>query len=244
MDKKKILVFTGAGISAESGIKTFRDSQSGLWYNFDIKEVASLDGWNKDKGKVLEFYNQRRREMKDSTPNKAHEFIAKLEEHFDVTVVTQNVDNLHERAGSKNVIHLHGELTKMRSTYDESTVLDCDGDIKLGDRCPEGSQLRPHIVWFGEMLDRGNLKASRDAAEDADVCIIVGTSMQVAPANTIPFLTQQNSLIYYIDPGEADFHVPSSRSGFFYHINEVATTGTEKVYNELVDIFINNPKTK
>ena len=242
MSKKKILVFTGAGISAESGIKTFRDSQSGLWYNFDIEEVASIDGWRKDKAKVLDFYNQRRNEVRSAHPNKAHDFIAKLEENFDVTVVTQNVDDLHERAGSTNVIHLHGELNKMRSTYDESIVLDCPGDINLGDRCPKGSQLRPHIVWFGEMLDKGNLLASRNAADDADVCIIVGTSMQVAPANTIPFLTQQTSLIYYIDPGDADFHVPSSRKGFFYHINESATTGTEKVYNELIDIFINNPK--
>lgn len=237
MSKKKILVFTGAGVSAESGIKTFRDSQNGLWYNFDVKDVASVDGWRKDKAKVLDFYNQRRNEMRSVNPNKAHEFIAKLEEKFDVTVVTQNVDDLHERAGSTNVIHLHGELNKMRSTYDDTIVLDCPGDINIGDKCPEGSQLRPHIVWFGEMLDKGNLLAAKNAADDADACIIVGTSMQVAPANTIPFLTQHNALIYYIDPGDSDFHVPSSRRIYFYHIKESASTGVEKVYNELIDIF-------
>ena len=238
-DKKKILVFTGAGVSAESGIKTFRDSLNGLWYNFDVKEVASIDGWRKDKAKVLEFYNLRRKEMKSVEPNKAHQLIADLEKHFDVTVVTQNVDNLHERAGSTDIVHLHGELGKMRSTYDDSLVYDCDGDINIGDKCPEGSQLRPHIVWFGEALDSGNLHYSKKKAVDCDVCIVVGTSMQVAPARDIPFLTKENTLIYYVDPGDVDFKLTNVRNAFFYHHKEAATTGMEKVYNDLMNIFIN-----
>ena len=239
MNKKKILVFTGAGVSAESGIKTFRDTKDGLWYNYKVTEVASVDGWRNDKSKVLDFYNLRRRELNNVTPNKAHEFIAKLEEHFDVTVVTQNVDNLHERAGSSNIIHLHGELTKARSTYDDSIVVDCFGDINIGDRCPQGSQLRPHIVWFGEMLDKGNLMAAKRAAEECDVCIVVGTSMLVSPANSIPFLTKDTSLIYYVDPGDFEMDLPGYRSAFFYHFKEVASSGMEKVYNELKEILKN-----
>ena len=239
MSKKKILIFTGAGVSAQSEIKTFRDTKDGLWYEFKISEVASIDGWRTNKSKVLDFYNLRRREMLKSVPNKAHEFIAKLEKDFDVTVVTQNVDDLHERAGSTNVIHLHGELTKARSTFDDSIILDCKGDINIGDRCPEGSQLRPHIVWFGEMLDKGNLEAAKRAAESCDVCVIVGTSMLVSPANSIPFLTKDDSLIYYVDPGDFEMSLPGYRSAFFYHFKEVASTGMEKIYNELNQIYLN-----
>jgi NAD-dependent deacetylase len=239
MTKKKILVFTGAGVSAESGIKTFRDSKDGLWYNYDISEVASITGWNKDKAKVLDFYNKRRQEMASVEPNKAHQIIADLEKHFDVTVVTQNVDNLHERAGSTDVVHLHGELNKVRSTFNDELVMEWTGDLNLGDKCKEGSQLRPHIVWFGEMLDTGNLHYSKVKATEADVCIVVGTSMQVSPANTIPFLTGQTSLIYYVDPGEIDFHINDIRKAFFYHISENASTGMQKVYDDLMNIFIN-----
>lgn len=237
--KKKILVFTGAGVSAESGVKTFRDSKDGLWNEFKIEEVASLDGWKKDRKKVLEFYNIRRREMKTVVPNKAHQIISDLENHFDVTIVSQNVDNLHERAGSTNIIHLHGELSKVRSTFDDSIILDWDGDLNVGDKCPKGSQLRPSICWFGEALDASNLVASKRAAEEADVCIVVGTSMSVSPANAIPFLTKETALIYYVDPSEVDFHISDYRKAFFYHIQDKASIGMEKVYTDLMDIFIN-----
>lgn len=242
MDKKKILIFTGAGVSAESGIKTFRDSVDGLWYNFDVKEVASIDGWKKDREKVLDFYNKRRSEVKSVSPNKAHQTIAALEKYFDVTIVTQNVDNLHERAGSTNIIHLHGELNKVRSTFNDQLVYEWEGDLVIGDKCAEGSQLRPNIVWFGEELDKGNLLASKRAAEEADVCIVVGTSMQVSPANAIPFLTKDTALIYYVDPSEVDFHISNYRRPFFYHINEPASTGMDKVYTDLLEIFKNEIK--
>lgn len=237
MDKKKILIFSGAGVSAESGIKTFRDSLSGLWNNFDIRDVASIDGWKKDKARVLDFYNQRRQEVKLTTPNRAHEIIAELEKDFDVTVITQNVDNLHERAGSTDITHLHGELCKARSTFDKSIVLDWTEDLNIGDKCVEGSQLRPHIVWFGEVLDSGDLQYAKNKADDADICIVVGTSMQVAPANTIPFLTGHNTLIYYVDPSDVEFEVSERRKPFFKHINESASTGMLKVQEDLNKIF-------
>lgn len=241
MSKKKILIFTGAGVSAESGIKTFRDSVDGLWYNFDVREVASIEGWKKDKSKVLDFYNKRRSEMKSVEPNKAHQTIAALEEHFDVTIVTQNVDNLHERAGSTNIIHLHGELVKARGCLYENKVSPLDNvidigynDINIGDKCPvTQSQLRPHIVWFGEVLDFTDLDNAKKAAVDADVCIVVGTSMQVSPANTIPFLTKESAIIYYIDPSVVDFSIPEGRD--FRHLNETASSGMDKVYNDLIN---------
>jgi NAD-dependent deacetylase len=239
MSKKKILIFTGAGVSAESGIKTFRDSLNGLWGDHDINEVASIDGWIKDKGKVLDFYNIRRSEMISVSPNKGHQIIAELEEHFDVCVITQNVDDLHERAGSSDVTHLHGELGKARSTFDDQIIIDWKGDLNIGDKCSEGSQLRPAITWFGEMLDTGNLQYAKQKAMEADVCIVVGTSMRVSPANSIPFLTKETTLIYYVDPGEIDFYISDVRNAFFYHINEPATTGMKKVYDDLMSIFIN-----
>jgi len=239
MNKKKILIFTGAGVSAESGIKTFRDSQNGLWYNFDVNEVASIDGWKKDRAKVLDFYNKRRSEMKSVEPNKAHQIIAALEKHFDVTVVTQNVDNLHERAGSTDIVHLHGELSKVRSTFNDELIQDWDGDVNIGDKCIKGSQLRPHIVWFGEMLNTSDLHYAKVKATEADICVVVGTSMQVSPANTIPFLTKEDALIYYVDPSEVDFRVSDYRKAFFYHFNEPASTGMQRVYDDLMNIFIN-----
>jgi len=149
---KKILVFTGAGVSKESGIETFRDSAESLWNNHRIEDVATAEAWRKDKELVLDFYNQRRKQLKEVEPNLAHDLIAKLEEKYQVTVVTQNVDNLHERAGSTNVIHLHGELTKVRSTLNPNLVYDWHDDCSLGDKCEKGSQLRPHIVWFSISL--------------------------------------------------------------------------------------------
>jgi len=241
MDKKKILIFTGAGVSAESGVATFRTGDDGLWYNHKVEDVATPGGWRRDREKVLNFYNMRRSQMKDVEPNLAHKIIADLEKDYDVTVVTQNVDDLHERAGSTNVIHLHGELTKARGCmYDHKTspldnVIDIGyNPIKIGDKCPTtGSQLRPHIVWFGEELDPELINMATEAAKACDVCIIVGTSMQVAPANSIPFLTKETATIYYVDPSDADFYVAEYRQGFFQHYKEVASTGMEKVKNDL-----------
>jgi NAD-dependent deacetylase len=239
---KKILIFTGAGVSKESGIETFRDSKDSLWNNYRIEDVATIDAWRKNRELVLDFYNQRRAQLKDVEPNLAHKLIADLEKDFEVTLVTQNVDNLHERAGSTNVIHLHGELTKSRSTYPGSTeVYDCPGDIKIGDKCERGAQLRPHIVWFGENLDPANLDKATIAANECDICIIVGTSMQVAPANQIPLLVKDGTPIYYVDPGEA-FDVPRYYDGVsrwsedvtyvdYDHIQEIASVGMEKVIN-------------
>ena len=238
--RKKILVFTGAGVSAESGIQTFRDLKNGLWYDYNIEDVATPEGWRKDKSRVLDFYNKRRAQLKDVNPNLAHQIIADLEKDFDVTILTQNVDDLHERAGSTNITHLHGELKKARSTVDPSIVIDCSEDINIGDKCPKGSQLRPHIVWFGEMLDPGNLEYSRLVATEADVCIVVGTSMQVSPANLIPFTTKEDCLIYYVDPGDVDFKISDYRMAFFYHIKEKATTGMQKVYDDLIKIYKND----
>ena len=234
MEKKKILIFSGAGVSKESGIETFRDSKDSLWNNYKIEDVATIDAWRKNRPLVLDFYNQRRAQLKDVHPNLAHQIIADLEKEYDVTLVTQNVDNLHERAGSKNIIHLHGELTKSRSTFPGSTEsYYCPGDINVGDKCPRGAQLRPHIVWFGEGLDPMNIKNAETAAEKCDICIIVGTSMQVFPANQIPFLTKEDCIIFYVDPSDKDFYVPEFRNGFFHHIKEPATKGMQKILNIL-----------
>ena len=174
--KKKIVILTGAGISAESGIKTFRDAD-GLWEGHDVMEVASPAGWRKNRELVLNFYNERRRQLLSVEPNAAHIALVELEKKYEVHIVTQNVDNLHERAGSRRVVHLHGELTKARSTLDESLIYDWFKDINLGDKCKKGAQLRPHIVWFGEAVPL--LEDAASITSIADILVIVGTSMQV-----------------------------------------------------------------
>jgi len=231
--KKKILVFSGAGVDKESGIETFRDSNDGLWNNYKIEDVATPDGWRRNKEKVLDFYNERRKQLKNVESNLAHQIIAELEKDYDVTVVTQNVTDLHERAGSTKVIHLHGELTKVRSTLDPTLIYDWSEDCNVGDKCEKGSQLRPHIVWFGEGLDNNFIERSEEAAQECDFCIIVGTSMQVSPANQIPFLTKPNTLIYVVDPSDMDFHIDKQRRPFLTHIQEVASIGMEKVKLEI-----------
>jgi len=250
MDKKKVLIFTGAGVSAESGVATFRTGDDGLWYNHKVEDVATPSGWRRDREKVLNFYNMRRAQMKDVEPNLAHKIIAELENDYDVTVVTQNVDDLHERAGSTNIIHLHGELTKARGCmYDHKTspldnIMDIGyNPINIGDKCPTtGSQLRPHIVWFGENLDPDFVDMATEAAKECDVCIVVGTSMKVSPANTIPFLTKEGTAIYYVDLSDVDFYTLSIqcgkeyRSDLFTHYQELASTGLEKVKNDLKNI--------
>ena len=200
---KKIVVLTGAGISAESGIKTFRDAD-GLWEGHDIMEVASPIGWNKNPELVLDFYNKRRAQLLTVKPNKAHEILAELEEHFDIHIVTQNVDDLHERAGSNKVVHLHGELLKVRSIFNENFVLDWKHDLNLGDFDLEGNQLRPHIVWFGE--DVPLIEHAIEIVETADILIIIGTSLQVYPAAGLMNYVNQNVTVYYIDSKPATIY--------------------------------------
>ena len=200
---KKIVVLTGAGISAESGIKTFRDAD-GLWEGHDIMEVASPIGWKKNPELVLDFYNKRRAQLLMVKPNKAHEILAELEEHFDIHIITQNVDDLHERAGSNKVVHLHGELLKVRSIFNENFVLDWKHDLNLGDFDLEGNQLRPYIVWFGE--DVPMIEHAIEIVETADILIIIGTSLQVYPAAGLMNYVNQNVPVYYIDPKPATIY--------------------------------------
>lgn len=194
---QKIAVLTGAGISAESGISTFRDA-NGLWENHDVNEVASPKGWDKNPELVLDFYNQRRRQLKTVQPNAAHVALKRLEKKYKVTIITQNVDNLHERAASSSIIHLHGELNKVRSTEYPNLIYDWEGDLNIGDTCEHGRQLRPHIVWFGEMVPM--LEPAITICEDADIIIIIGTSMNVYPAAGIVGYAKKGARIFYIDP--------------------------------------------
>lgn len=194
---RKICVLTGAGISAESGIRTFRDA-GGLWEGFDVMTVASIDGWRHNKSLMLQFYNERRAQLDTVVPNNGHLAIAELEAHFDVVIITQNVDDLHERAGSSNVIHLHGELNKMRSSIDSSLIFPCNSDIQIGQLCPKGSQLRPHIVWFGEEVPM--LERAAKEIEGTDLLMIVGTSLQVYPAAGLIHYSPNSCPIYFIDP--------------------------------------------
>lgn len=232
--KQKLVVLTGAGISAESGISTFR-SNNGLWDNHKVEDVASIQGWYRNPQLVLDFYNERRLQLGTVKPNSAHYALAELEKEWDVTVITQNVDNLHERAGSTRVFHLHGELTKVRpenccndsDDYSEETVFDIGYDvINLGDLAPNGAQLRPHIVWFGEAVPYIN--PAIDHVENADVLLIVGTSLQVYPAAGLYAYAKADTPIYIIDPAD----VPV-RDGRLTHIKDVATKGMETFKNIL-----------
>jgi NAD-dependent deacetylase len=197
---KKIVVLTGAGMSAESGLKTFRDAD-GLWEGHDVMEVASPGGWHADQLMVLDFYNQRRRQLLSVEPNQGHTLLAELESRFEVEIVTQNVDDLHERAGSSKVLHLHGELLKVRSTQKEHLVYDWKKDLNQGDFCELGSQLRPHIVWFGEAVPL--LDKAIDITATADILIIIGTSMQVYPAASLINYAKSGVPVYFIDPNPA-----------------------------------------
>ncbi|MCD4725617.1 MAG: NAD-dependent deacylase [Bacteroidales bacterium] len=200
--QQRIMVLTGAGMSAESGIKTFRDND-GLWNNYRVEEVATPEAWAANMEIVLEFYNQRRKQLLECSPNPAHFALVQLEDKYDVRIITQNVDDLHERAGSSNVLHLHGELKKVRSTADPQLVFELDGwELKAGDTCPKGSQLRPHIVWFGEAVP--NITVASEIAATADILIVIGTSMQVYPAAGLVHYAPHESTKYYIDPAAAD----------------------------------------
>jgi len=198
--RKKLVVLTGAGISAESGIKTFRDSD-GLWEGHDVMEVASPMGWHKNKELVLDFYNQRRKQLQEVNPNFGHQVLAALEADFDVHIITQNVDNLHERAGSSKVLHLHGELLKVRSIKNEDYILEWTSDLNLGDLDPDGNQLRPHIVWFGEAVPA--LEEAIAITQKADYFAVIGTSLQVYPAAGLLHYTNRNIPVFYIDPNPA-----------------------------------------
>ena len=198
--QKKIVVMTGAGMSAESGLKTFRDA-NGLWEGHDVMEVASPQGFQKNPELVLEFYNQRRRQLLNVHPNAGHQALVRLEEKFEVQIVTQNVDNLHEKAGSTQVLHLHGELLKVRSVQNEDLVLHWEKDLVLGDLDENGHQLRPHIVWFGEMVPL--LEDAARQTQEADIVIIIGTSMQVYPAASLIHYAPTQAPIYFVDPAPA-----------------------------------------
>ena len=223
---KHLVVLTGAGMSAESGIKTFRDAD-GLWEGHDVMEVATPEGYAANPELVLDFYNQRRRQLFEVEPNAAHFDLAKLEKHFSVSIITQNVDDLHERAGSNHVVHLHGELLKARSVFDRNDILDWKTDLVLGDKCAKGYQLRPHIVWFGE--DVPMIEKAVEICETADLLLIIGTSMQVYPAASLMHYVPQNIPIYFIDPKPS----MSSKQNLTV-IADNATIGIKKVMELLI----------
>jgi len=220
---KNLVVLTGAGISAESGINTFRDAD-GLWEGHDIMEVASPQGFYKNPELVLNFYNQRRRQLLSVKPNKAHLNLKELEKYFNVTIITQNVDNLHEQAGSSNIMHLHGELLKVRSTANLNLIYNWEKDLVLGDLCEENSQLRPNIVWFGE--DVPLLEKAAEITLQANVLVIIGTSMQVYTAASLISYTKPNVKIYFIDPKPS---ISEDQYNNLTIIQDVASSGTEKL---------------
>ena len=229
-NREKIVVLTGAGISAESGISTFRDT-GGLWEGHDIMEVASPEGWAKNPQLVLDFYNKRRAQLQSVAPNPAHLALVELEVKYDVTVITQNVDDLHERAGSTDVIHLHGELLKARSTADANLVYAWKKEIRLGDLCDMGSQLRPHIVWFGEVVPM--LEWAAEATSQADRILIVGTSMQVYPAAGLVGFAREHIPIHYIDP-KPHINYELARAFALEVLSDKASTGVRKVVDALL----------
>jgi NAD-dependent deacetylase len=198
--KQKIVVFTGAGVSAESGLKTFRDG-GGLWEEYNVMDVATPEAWSKDPAMVLDFYNKRRKQVIEAKPNDAHYALAELEKKYDVHIITQNIDNLHERAGSKKVLHLHGEIIKSRSSIDPTLIYPIKGwEIKMGQKCEKGSQLRPHIVWFGEMVP--HMEEANLIAAAAEIFIIIGTSLFVYPAAGLVDYAPHEIPKYLIDPNE------------------------------------------
>ncbi len=220
---KKIVVLTGAGMSAESGLKTFRDAD-GLWEGHDVMEVASPQGWYANKNLVLDFYNQRRKQLLGAQPNKAHTYIAALEKKYEVSIITQNVDDLHERAGSTDIIHLHGELRKVRSVNNEELVYQWDEELNLGDLADDGCQLRPHIVWFGEAVPL--LDKAIEITKKADILVIIGTSMQVYPAASLIHYIKAAIPIYFIDPNP---NILTNSYDNLTIFSEKASIGVEKL---------------
>lgn len=229
--KKKVVVLTGAGISAESGIPTFRDA-NGLWEGHAIEDVATPEAWNRNAALVLDFYNQRRKGALAVQPNEGHKALADLEKHFEVSIITQNVDNLHEKAGSSNVLHLHGELFKSRSTADENLLYDIEGwELKQGDCCEKGSQLRPHIVWFGEEVPM--MEPAIAEAVEADIFIVVGTSMQVYPAASLLYYVDDEVPKYIIDPKLPIVHPRPN----LHMLEDKASVGVPKVCQEIIEKY-------
>ena len=227
---KNLVVLTGAGISAESGIKTFRDAD-GLWEGHDVMQVASPMGWEKNQELVLDFYNKRRKQLLSVHPNPAHRVLAELESDFDVAIITQNIDDLHERAGSTQVLHLHGELLKARSTFDENLVFDWKHDLNIGDFCEHHYQLRPHVVWFGEAVPM--MEKAIQKVTEADIIVIIGTSMQVYPAAGLIDFAPQKTPIYFIDPN------PNVKQNKYLTVYaEKAVTGVSKLAEALRKKFI------
>src|ERR1035437_6825823 len=228
--KNKIVIFTGAGISTESGIETFRDSD-GLWENHKVEDVANIQAWDKNKELMLNFYNARRAQLKTVEPNEAHKQLVRLEEKYDVYVITQNVDNLHERAGSKKVLHLHGELTKAKSSSGKPGTSRHIGyeDIKIGDLCEDGFQMRPDIVWFGELVPM--IHTAQVLAYDSDIFIVIGTSLVVYPAAGILGVTKSETPIYVVNPNGVPLQ---GRKKYTTFIKEVATKGTKELVDKLM----------
>jgi NAD-dependent deacetylase len=229
--KKKLVVLTGAGISAESGIKTFRDSD-GLWEGHNVMDVATPEGWRKNPALVLDFYNQRRKQLQEVHPNLGHQILAELENEFDVYIITQNVDDLHERAGSTNVLHLHGELLKVRSSVSPNYILDWQDDLNFGDFDNMGNQLRPHIVWFGEAVPA--LDEAVAITQQADYFAVIGTSLQVYPAAGLIDFTPDKTPVFYIDP--KPIKIPNLRNPLEV-IPEVASEGMKIVKKKLYNLI-------
>jgi len=225
--KQHLVVLSGAGVSAESGLKTFRDSD-GLWEGYNVYDVATPEAWQRNPEMVQQFYNERRKSVTEAQPNEAHFLIAKLEENFDVTVVTQNIDDLHERAGSQKVIHLHGEITKARSSKDPELLYKIEGDeLKMGDKCELGSQLRPHVVWFGEEVPMISVAAK--FVSKADLLLVIGTSLQVYPAAGLLNCFDPQKLLYVIDPKPLNI---SNWENIIY-IQNIATKGMAELFSIL-----------
>ena len=226
---KKIVVLTGAGISAESGIRTFRDS-NGLWEEHRVEDVATFEAWQRNQALVLEFYNQRRKQLYEAKPNAGHIALVELEKKFDVQIITQNVDDLHEQAGSTHVMHLHGELKKVRSTVDENLVYTLDGwELKKGDLCEKGSQLRPHIVWFGEAVPM--IEPAMELSSKADIFIVIGTSLNVYPAASLVYYVKNSTPVYLIDPHAEMLSGVKNLTV----LRETAGTGVPKLVKELME---------
>jgi NAD-dependent deacetylase len=223
MSKKHLVIFSGAGMSAESGIKTFRDS-GGLWEEYKIEDVATLEAWERNPALVTEFYNQRRKQVMEAQPNEAHKTIAELQNDFNVTVITQNVDNLHERAGSKTVIHLHGEIMKAQSSVDPSLIYDLKKwEVKIGDKCSKGSQLRPYIVWFGEMVPM--MEPAINIVGQAELFTVIGTSLNVYPAAGLVDYSPGPIPKWLVDPG--DFNLQYYQN--MVHIKDTAVKGMRQL---------------
>lgn len=235
VSRKKVTVLSGAGVSAESGLKTFRDA-NGLWEGYDVMDVASLEGWRKNPQLVLDFYNERRRQLLKVSPNFAHLELAGLQQEHEVCIITQNVDNLHEKAGSREVLHLHGELLKVRSTLDQNLIYSWTSDLNLGDLAADGAQLRPHIVWFGEPVPM--IEPAIEKITDSEILLIVGTSLQVYPAASLIQFVSDETLILYVDPSPT-ISYELSRKRNIEIIKAQATTGVSLA----IKSFINTTET-